>query len=30
MMKFGRRLLSERHDEWAEHYIDYKVSDVGF
>lgn len=25
MVKFGRRLVSERHDEWAEFYIDYKV-----
>ena len=25
MVKFGRRLVSERHEEWAEYYIDYKV-----
>lgn len=25
MVKFGRRLVSERKEEWAEHYIDYKV-----
>ena len=25
MVKFGRRLLSEKNDVWAEHYIDYKV-----
>jgi hypothetical protein len=25
MVKFGRRLVSERNDEWAEYYIDYKV-----
>jgi hypothetical protein len=25
MVKFGRRLVSERNEDWAEHYIDYKV-----
>ena len=25
MVKFGRRLVSERHEAWAEYYIDYKV-----
>lgn len=25
MVKFGRRLVSERHEEWSEYYIDYKV-----
>jgi hypothetical protein len=25
MVKFGRRLVSERHEEWREYYIDYKV-----
>ena len=25
MVKFGRRLVSERHEEGAEYYIDYKV-----
>ena len=25
MVKFGRRLLSERNEAWAAHYIDYKV-----
>lgn len=24
MVKFGRRLVSERHEEWSEYYIDYK------
>jgi hypothetical protein len=28
MVKFGRRLLTERNDDWAEHYIDYKVGNM--
>jgi hypothetical protein len=28
MVKFGRRLLSERNKAWAHHYIDYKVRQI--